>query len=525
MPTAVTEKHENASVRSVTAWLAGSAFVYALVLTLTITTRSLSTDEAFSAYIADHRSVASLISTLYRGDSSDLQMIMHYLYMHFWVLLFGSDEYTLRAANIPFIILFAFSLVWGSWRVFGARWSWIGAAFFPFVCLYASEARAYLTLVSLSTLCVACLLAYLCNPSSLERRWLPRIALGALIIGATFHMLMLLAALPIGVLLFVCMRLKPAPTFWADWNPAVRIFALPYLIVFSYLGWTFLRGTSYAYQRPTVLSMGSLAYRFLGVFGFGPNRHYDISFHPYLLSIGIAGTLLAISFAGMVWAGWRRGNRPLLAALLLACFTSALLVLALSLAAGQQIELRHLAALSPFLLFFIVGCLSEQKGDPRSLIAITSMVLITLVWLVASWRLLFLPENRWEDFRGSVRKAITLSRTEGASLALVADPAAGAYYGLDLTGKAPCFPLSDDCSTGFKKVNWHHEAAAIYGVNWTASQISTWWSVQERRGNPIVVVISRARHPMYKDSPWWTFINARKYKLYSMHGFFVCLFH
>src|SRR4051794_37319821 len=87
--------------------LVSEAACYCIALILTIHGRSLWTDEAFSAYIAGHKTLHSLVSTLAGGDSSDLQVAMYYIYLHAWTLVFGSSEIALRAANIPFIVIFA----------------------------------------------------------------------------------------------------------------------------------------------------------------------------------------------------------------------------------------------------------------------------------------------------------------------------------------------------------------------------------------------------------------------------------
>ena len=124
-------------------WLVCCALCYSLALSLTIHGASLWTDEAFSAYIACQRTFGSLVATLLAGDSSDLQMAIYYIYLHFWTLCFGSTEFALRAANIPFAVVFSFAFVWTSWRVFHSRWIWMAPACFPFLLLYGREARAY----------------------------------------------------------------------------------------------------------------------------------------------------------------------------------------------------------------------------------------------------------------------------------------------------------------------------------------------------------------------------------------------
>jgi hypothetical protein len=371
-------------------------------------------------------------------------------------------------------------------------------------------------------LCIVSLLAYLDRPSARERIWLPSIALGSLLVGASFHMLMLLIVPPLLVMGFMLQRARSEAFRLADWKRPLQVFCLPYSAFFIYLGWTFLRGTAYDYQRPSLLSMGSVLYHFVGLFGYGPNRHYDIPFRPYLFSITLATLILLTALAVAVIAGLRGAKRPLVVALLAACGCAAAEVLILSFGARQQIEFRHLAALGPLLLVSILGCLSGAQGGDESKFALISSILLAGVWSIADYRLLFLPENQWENFRGAVVQALALNRQSNAAIALVADPAAGAYYGLELTGEKPCFPLADSCQEGFSKVDWPRTAPAEYAVFWTNSQILEWLGKQAARGLPEVVIISTSRHPMYKDSPWWPILKSRKARIYPVHGFLVC---
>ncbi|MDP9055010.1 MAG: hypothetical protein M3N93_12035, partial [Acidobacteriota bacterium] len=107
--------------------------VYALALTLSITSQSLWTDEGFSAWMAAHRTFFGLLHSLRTGDSSDLQMGLYYIWLFFWTRWFGHGEYALRAANIPFMPIFSAALVWTSWRVFHSRIAWVASALMPFV--------------------------------------------------------------------------------------------------------------------------------------------------------------------------------------------------------------------------------------------------------------------------------------------------------------------------------------------------------------------------------------------------------
>jgi hypothetical protein len=503
--------------------LIGAALCYSIALFCTISGESLTTDEAFSAYIASHRSIGSLFATLAGGDSSDLQTAMYYLYLHGWTVLFGASEFALRASNVPFILVFCFSLVWVSRRVFRSNWSWIAPAFLPFVWSYAREARAYFDMLALSTVCLGSLLVYLDQPSPKERRYLPWVVLSTLFVGTTFHMLMLLLLAPL-LAVAVAYHLRRADALEpTDWKPALKFFSLPFAVLAIYLAWTFLRGTAYGYEAPGLLSMGSVFYRFVGLSGFGPDRHYDVSFRLYTLPLAASTLVLLIAAVAMAVAARSSGQRLRLLSLWGAFVLAMTQVVVLSVILKEQLDLRHLAALEPILLLALIAVLSPGADQRVSTLALGSAFLLGSLWMVGDLRTLLLPEYGREDFRSAIGQAIELKRHTGGEIALVADPAAGAYYGLDLQGDAPCFPLADSCTSGFRKVYWKKEVPAAYAALWQESGVRKWAAAVKAKGLPMIVIISQLRHPMYKNSAWWPFLRSERGTVELVHGFSIYL--
>ncbi len=505
--------------RSNATLMIASAICYAILLTLTLSGASLWTDEAFSAYMASHKTVGLFFSTLVGGDSSDLQAVMYYFYLFVWTSVCGTSEFAFRAANIPFILVFAFALVWISWRVFHSKWGWIVPGCLPFLWSYASDVRAYFALVAFGTLCFGGLLIYFEDPSARERRYLPWLVLGSLFLGTTFHMLMLLAVVPMLIIIFTYGRSRGFMSIVEDWMPAVKVLVVPFVLLALYLAWTFGRGTAYDYDQPGLLSMGSVIYRFLGLSGFGPNRRYDIPFRPYLLDIGLAGLALGIAAAVITQAALRTNQRLRYLCLAGALVMALLQVVVLSVVARQQVDVRHLAALTPLLMFLPLTVSQLNARASRAVLA--SLFVIAAVWFIADCRLLFLPEYQSEDFRSAIHKAVALYKQSKADIAVVADPPASAYYGLELEGPRPCFPLLDTCTAGFAKVTWIRNTPAYYATPWTGPQIQQWLDQHKTSGVPVVVVISRTRHPMYKNSAWWPALSKAHTVLYPVHGFFV----
>jgi hypothetical protein len=492
----------------------------AAVLTGTINTESLWTDEAFSAYLACHRTFASLCATLLHGDSSDLQMGLYYLFLHGWCQLFGESERAFRSANIPFIVLFSGVLVWCGHRLFPrTSWVWIIAALSPVSAAFAGDTRPYFDVIALSLTCLTCLLVYLQSPSPLERRILPWVALLALLLGSMFHMLMLLTGLPLTTMLAMFWWHDRKALEWRDWRVPLLVFSPLFLALLAYFGWTLTRGATYDYAHPDLLSMASVLYRFAGLSGFVPNRHYEIPLGPYLLPITVSALLFIIGM-GVFCVNWSVRMRALVCALAVGIAQ----VLVLSFAVHQQIEFRHLSSLLPLLLFIMICGLSRE-----SILARTAGAVLAALWLISSFRLLTSPDYRREDFRSAVAKCLELQNAErshgrDAVIAVAADPLAPAYYGLSEEGTAPCFPLVDTCQQGLAKVDWPRKSSASFALLWSEAKVKSFLAKQSQTHAKTIVLISRSRHPMIKDSAWWPVLQKQSAaQLYPQFGFYVYL--
>jgi hypothetical protein len=428
-------------------------------------------------------------------------------------------EIALRAANLPFALLFSGSLIWASNRLYGSR-VWMIAALSPLLWSFANDARPYFIIVSLSSFVVACLLVYLHSETARDKTVLPWMVLAALLAGATFHMLMLLLVLPLCLLLYVARRADKQSLRWADWRIPVVTMAPLAMAEAAFFLWTFRRGASYEYAHPDFLSMGSLLFRFAGLSGYYPNRRYDIPLRPYLATMALASGAFLAGLAALVMAAKNTSLKRNFYHLTCALAAGLVQVVLLSVCMQQQIEARHLASLLPLFLFLVMAGISSRSTKAKA-----GSILLTAVWLVSNLRLMLLPEYKREDFRGAVLKALAVSRLRQADVALVADPAAAAYYGLGATGPKPCFPLSGTCQEGWEKVSWDIKQPAAYGVFWHAAEVRAWLRGEKQQGKACVVVISRSRHPMYQESPWWNELRYAQYQaLYQFQGFYVYVF-
>lgn len=504
-----------------------TSLICSTLLALTMSRDSLWTDEAFSAYIASLKNVGSILSTLARGDSSDLLTSAYYVYLHGWSVVFSTSELSLRAANLPFVLLSSLGMCWASQRIFRSRILWILAALLPFSWTYAPDARAHFALVGWSTACFVCLLAALESPSPSERRWLPAVVLCSLVVGLLFNVLMVLSIAPLLFIVLLYLWRRPGAVVCAMWRKALQLAAAPLLAVLTYIGWGLSHGVPAEYPKPELMSVASVLYRFVGLTGYGPNRRFDIAFGPYIPAMVLAAVLLGAAVGGMGFAGFRSRSSTRFLALWGALIIGLLQVLLLSVVFRQQEDVRHLAALAPLLVLAIMAGFGEPAGQGRALVAAVSLGLICAVWLYSDLILRFSPEYRsqGEDFRLAVAQTIALERDLHADVALVADPAAAAYYGLDLDGPKPCFPLVENCREAFAKVPWPKKAPAEYAISWTSKNIGDWLESHGGSHRPAIVLISETRHPMYKDSPWWSFLKSgAPAERYTPRGFLIQVF-
>jgi hypothetical protein len=494
------------------------------VLAATINRQSLWTDEAFSAFMASHRSFGSLWTTLLGGDSSDLQMWMYYTYLFLWGKVFGLSEIAFRTANIPFGFMFSAALVWTCRRLYNSRISWIAAGLSPLAWSFSNDARPYFVILAFGTVCVGAVSIYLETSEAGEKRVLPWVVLAGLLVGATFHMLMLLLGAPLCVMMLTFWRYKPDAIRWSDWKLPLAVLTPLALAEAAFFLWTFQRGTAYEYAHPDLISMASVVFRFAGLSGYYPNRRYDISLRPYLPTMVAASLAFVIGIVALAMAARRSPHWLSFRALSLALVFGMLQVFAMSVAIKEQVEVRHTASLLPFLLFMIMAGLSVGEGEKWSRAARISFACLVAVWLLGDLRQVFLPEYQREDFRAAVRKVEEVSAATHAEVAVVADPAAADYYGLAMHGR-DCYPLVGSCQSGFAQVPWVTDVPAVYAGSWTASQVSKWLSERKQSKRPRVVLISRTRHPMYKNSPWWPELQYLQYSnLYLFHGFYVFVF-
>jgi hypothetical protein len=499
-------------------WLA-CALCYCLVLSLSINAGSLWTDEAFSAWEASHRSFASLIHSLGTGDSSDLQVGGYYIWLFGWVRLFGATELALRSANIPFALIFSLALVWASCRILKSRWAWLPAGMLPFIWQFASEVRGYMASLAFSTAALVLLTAFLQARSRDQARRFAWLGLGVTLCGCLLHMLFLLCVLPLCAVAFVLSR-GDREIQWRAARLPVAFLGPAFAAYFAFLVWTFTRADIlYDYPTPGLRQMASVAYEISGFAGFGPNRKFSLDFRAYEVALAIGGGILLAGFACAVFAAYRSRSSLLVRSFAAALLVGCLETLALAFITNKQPDARHLAALVPVFLFLVMSAIAHVGRVGQ-----VAAILLGVAWLGAAVRIATVPEYQKEDFRAAIASAIVMHNQTGADIALASDPAAAAYYGLDVRGESPCYPFVTDCSTALDEVpsvngRWTRAVPALYVARWDFSRGKDWLA---RRDRPVVVIAQMDRSR--RDWPWMRIIAEHPdAPRASIHGFAVVL--
>ena len=159
-----------------------------LLLSLSVTSQSLWIDEAYTAWFAAHKGLTDLIHAATTWKGSDIQTPLYLIFMWGWVKILGTSEYALRASNIPFALLFVWSLGWTSTRVFGRPIFWTVFCVSPFVVFHMNEAKAYIAVMACAAASIGAIFAYFADPKRYGRVG-PWICLSALVAACGLSML------------------------------------------------------------------------------------------------------------------------------------------------------------------------------------------------------------------------------------------------------------------------------------------------------------------------------------------------
>jgi hypothetical protein len=458
-------------------------FLVSTLLALGISRQSLWIDEGVAAWIASQRSIGTLFAVLGRLHTSDPQMPLYLVYMWGWTKLFGNGEVALRASNIPFALLLSTAFSWVFCRLFGRRRLLLLVGLSPFLWFYMNEARPYLPVVGLSSLCVVATMAYLTDHGR-YRTIAPWLAVTSLLLLCAFYMLGVFLGLATVVL--VLLETRRAGTPWAklarDWTLPVFVSVPFFALVGLYYSLTLLRGAGGARGTPGAANLTFAVYEFLGFAGLGPPRN-DLRAYPHLSTflpywpwlclggVAVAGLVLVVVQALRVRP---RGPAPVSLLVSLGVGVAAMTM------AAQMVRFqfwgRHLAPLFPLFLLCAAQCLSLGLHRPAWRgVQTASFVIVVLAWTASDGRLRWMPEYRKDDYRLAAEIAMANQRSLGATIAWVADSSTAQYYGLQ-AGGAP--------NPGGRPA----PGRCVFAADWSGRQVR---ALVAGSGGPVVLVLSK----------------------------------
>jgi hypothetical protein len=467
------------SPRAIATW----GFLVSALLAVGISSQSLWIDEGVAFWIASQKSLGALSALLGRLHTSDPQMPLYLVYLWGWIRLFGTGEVALRLSNLPFALLLATAFSWLSCRLFGRRRLLLLVGLSPFLWFYMNEARPYLPVVGLSTLCVVATVAYLAD----HRRYrtiAPWLAVTSLLLLCAFYLLG--AFLGLAAVVLVILETRRGATPWTklarDWTLPVFVSLPLFALVGFYYSLTLLRGAGGARGVPGAGNLGFAVYEFLGFAGLRPPRN-DLRANPHLSTFlpywpwlclgGLAGAGLILVVARALRVR-RRGPAPVNVLVSLGVGVAMMTV------AAQMVRFqfwgRRLAPLFPLFVLCVAQGLSLGLHRPGSHgLPTATFLIVVLTWTVSDVRLRWMPEYRKDDYRLAAEIAIANQRSLGATIAWVADGSTAQYYGLRLDG----VPFRGDRPA---------LAHCLSAANWSERQVR---ALVARSGGPVVLVLSK----------------------------------
>jgi hypothetical protein len=460
--------------------------VLPLTLVLAVTRQSLWTDEGFTIWFASHNSASSFFSTLVgsRGAAGDSQILFYLVYMWAWVKVFGASEVALRAANIPFAIVFIGAMAWASRRLLQLPKLWALFCLSPFFWFYLNEARPYVALLAFSGAATVALLAYLIRPAE-YRAAAPSVCLTTLLFAWGIHITA--AFLFPSFLVLIAARLVTEPylrhNFIKDWlKPA--LLCSPAFIA---LGVFYLRTSEYGinrYGKSGLASLSYVLYEFAGFQGLGPPRNDirsrpDLSiFLPYWPFL-LAGIAVFLGF-GILLARSRPDKVTLS---LLACLLVGIsIAVKISMIEDFQILGRHMAAFFPLVLITLMLWLRPRFiATAKRSASIVVLTMVGLVWAISDARLVFLNKYEKDAYRDACAIALAKVRSDHGKILWAADPHTAYYYGIQVTSSRSILGLPN-----------HDESVhypAVDARNWNAREARAYL---DSSNSPVILVLGKA---------------------------------
>lgn len=364
------------------------------------------------------------------------------LWIWLWAKVFGTSEWALRAANIPWGVaaVIAFHSIG---KLLRASWLPLLLVLQPFFWYYMDEARPYAMQIAAGSWLLFALVEYIATRGQTTHWALALSVAGVVLCGSSL----------LGVIPFCCCCVVLAyPVLWHGWRPAgkaifwLRIcIALLFPIGIFYL-WTLLKGAAGARLWPVnYANLFFAVYELAGFIGLGPSRIVlreaaSVSTHattalilpylPFVLSF-------AVLYAWVLGRYFSRHPGGVPRRIILAsasCWLATLITMfVLAYAAHWPFWGRHLAAILPFQIAVIAGCMMKVKGGRWYDSTVNCLLLVFLA--VSAFQVRFGREHFRDDYRAAAALARN-AHSEGRTVWWCANAEAALYYRVPLSKQA-----------------------------------------------------------------------------------------
>ena len=396
--------------------------------------RSFWIDESAMAEFAKKPTIAECWRTMLRVP--EVQQPLYMLYMWSYTHVFGSGEWALRVAGLPWFVAGACVFVWAIGRSLGSTLAPVLViATNAFLWYYANEARVYLLQLGLALAVIGC--AIECIRSAYSgaiargsfQLFLVSLALfcGTSIVAAAWGAFFLVAFL-------VCI---PRAT-WFQWFNATRwttaICAVGLAVLAAYYTWTMtLHAKASTVGTTTMQTMVFVFYELLGAAGLGPGRNDLRAVGASALEPFAAPILLYAGAVGWVmWCGAKEIARRfemkrvlLVAALVLIPF---LVLCAIGITTRFRVLGRHATPLLPFVwVVLIFGISRIVQSKARTALIVAGM--FCCLSLVSSLSIRFAARHEKDNYKDAAAFA-RRAALGGGTVWWNADSFGADYYNL-----------------------------------------------------------------------------------------------
>jgi len=409
----------------------------AVVAGFAISNQSYWIDEATSLIVAMAPNPAEAWKYAQAVSGSTIQMPLYNIYLYAWHKMFGSGEWGMRAANIPFFVFgqLAFLLLLRARA--GLALTACGLSLVcPTIWMYLDEARPYIMQYAAACWPTAALLRA-AAPQPGDQNWktseLLLLALATILLAVSSLLGVLWAA---GFALVLLWLWKTPSRSEGKKSPAVlylAAMAFPLIALAAFYAFTFeAAGAGYFRPGTGLVSLPYVAYEFLGFSGFGPGR-LELRAAPVdalrahffsLLPLAAVAGILGIFF--LQFLRTRRPDTRLLAAFALAVVLPAIIAVAGMFLSDYRPLPRHFMPVLPTVILALATLVPAALAQP-SLVIRAAGAILPLLWLTSSLNLRWRETHAKDDYRTAAAIAAAALR-DNKEVWWAADAAAAFIY-------------------------------------------------------------------------------------------------